>query len=62
VFGDEIQGSAFVNDFPFDDLFALGAALRGFLSFVYIPTDGADEFFLHRCSEFNDIELVVLDG
>ena len=62
VFGDEIQGSAFVDDFPFNDLLTLRAALRGFLTFVYIPTDGADEFFLHRCSVFNDIELVVLDG
>jgi hypothetical protein len=50
MLGDEIQGRTLVNDFPFNDLLALGAALRGFLSFVYIPADGADEFFLHRCS------------
>jgi hypothetical protein len=46
VLGDKIQGSGLVNDFPLDNLLALRAALRGFLSFVYIPTDGADEFFL----------------
>ena len=48
MLGDKVQGSAFVNDFPFDDLLALRAALGGFLSFVYVPADGADEFFLHN--------------
>jgi hypothetical protein len=50
MFGDKVQGSTLVNDFPFDDLLALRAALWGFLSFVYIPADRADEFFLHTCS------------
>jgi hypothetical protein len=56
VFSDEIQGRALVNDLPFNDLFTLRAALRGFLSFVYVPTNGADEFFLHRSFNF---ELVA---
>ena len=47
MLGDKVQGSTLVNDFPFDDLLALRAALGGFLSFVYVPADGADEFFLH---------------
>ena len=46
MLGDKVQGSTLVNDFPFDDLLALGAALGGFLSFVYVPADGADKFLL----------------
>ena len=48
VLGYEIQGRVFINDLPFNNLFALRAALRRFFSLVDIPANRADKFFLHE--------------
>jgi hypothetical protein len=52
MLGDKVQGSALVNDFPFNDLFALWATFRSFFSFINETADRADEFLFHSCFPF----------